>query len=201
VIAIKTNTNVSKVICSDGTQYEADIIVIGVGIQVNTELAEKAGLTIENGIRVDATAKTNDDHIYAIGDCTFHHNPHYDRFVRLESVQNAVDQAKIAAANICGKRTIYDNLPWFWSEQYDIKLQMVGLSKGYDQVITRKETGAGKSLSVWYFKGDTLLAVDAINNAKAYVYGTKFIKSGEKIDKSKLADPLAEFKPINLLAE
>ncbi len=201
VVSIKTDNDTNEVICSDGTRYQADMIVVGVGIHVNKELAEKAGLTIENGIRVDATAKTDDDSIYAIGDCTFHHNPHYNRYIRLESVQNAVDQAKVAAAAISHKQPVYDAVPWFWSDQYDIKLQMVGLSQGYNQVLLRKDTENEKSFSVWYFKDDALLAVDAVNNAKAYVYGTKFIKSRQKIDKSKLVDLSVEFKPANLLAE
>lgn len=200
VIAIETNKEEKVVKCDDGTSYTADIIIVGVGILVNTELAASAGLTIENGIKVDETAKTLDDDIYAIGDCNFHFNPHYNRFVRLESVQNAVDQAKVAAAAICGKETRYDSIPWFWSDQYDVKLQMVGLSNGYDQLILRKEPDNEKCFSAWYFKGDRLLAVDAVNNAKAYVYGTKFIKSGDKINKAKLVDLEVEFKPIHLLA-
>jgi len=201
VIAIETNNEEKLVKCDDGVSYTANIIIVGVGIHVNTEMAASAGLTIENGIKVDETAKTVDDDIYAIGDCTFHYNPHYDRFVRLESVQNAVDQAKVAAFAICGNETRYDTIPWFWSDQFDVKLQMVGLSQGYDQVILRKEADNEKCFSVWYFKVDHLLAVDAVNNAKAYVYGTKFIKSGDKIDKAKLEDPEVEFNPINLLAE
>jgi len=200
VSAIETKTEEKVVKCDDGACYTADIIIVGVGIHVNTELAASAGLTIENGIKVDETAKTSDDDIYAIGDCTFHFNPHYNRFVRLESVQNAVDQAKVAAADICGKETKYDTIPWFWSDQYNVKLQMVGLSNGYDQVVLRKEVDSEKCFSAWYFKGDRLLAVDAVNNAKAYVYGTKFIKSGDKIDKAKLVDLEVEFKPIHLLA-
>ncbi|MBU2946193.1 NAD(P)/FAD-dependent oxidoreductase [Zobellia uliginosa] len=201
VVSIESNGNRNIVVCSDGTNYEADMIVVGVGIHVNKELAEKAGLTIENGIQVNEMAQTSDKDIYAIGDCTFHHNPHYKRHIRLESVQNAVDQAKIAAAAIIGKDCAYDALPWFWSDQYDVKLQMVGLSQGYDEVLVRKEADKENCFSVWYFKGDTLLAVDAVNNAKAYVYGTKFIKGGEKLDKSKLSDPMAEFKPVNLIAQ
>ncbi|WP_422080409.1 NAD(P)/FAD-dependent oxidoreductase [Ulvibacterium sp.] len=201
VKAIETQKKYYEVLCTDGSRYKADIILIGCGIRVNKELAEEAGLDIENGIRVNSMACTNDTDIYAIGDCTFHYNPHYDRFIRLECVQNAVDQAKVAAAAICGKEPIYDAIPWFWSDQYDIKLQMVGLSEGYDRVLVRKESNRDKCFSIWYFKGDTLLAVDAVNNAKAYVYGTKFIKSGEKIDTSKLVDSSIEFKPANLLAE
>ena len=201
VISIDNNQNKNTVVCSDGTSYDADMIVVGVGIHVNKELAEKAGLTIENGIRVNERAQTNDASIYAIGDCTFHHNLHYNRYIRLESVQNAVDQAKIAAAAIAGKECCYNAIPWFWSDQYDVKLQMVGLSEGYDQVVVREEVDKKNCFSVWYFKGDTLLSVDAVNNAKAYVYGTKFIKGGEKIDKEKLSDPKAEFKPANLIAQ
>lgn len=201
VISIENNQNKNTVVCSDGTRYEADMIVVGVGIHVNKELAEKAGLTIENGIQVNEMAQTSDPSIYAIGDCTFHHNIHYNRHIRLESVQNAVDQAKIAAAAIAGKECCYNAIPWFWSDQYDVKLQMVGLSEGYDEVVVREEADKPNCFSVWYFKGDTLLSVDAVNNAKAYVYGTKFIKGGEKIDKKKLSDPTAEFKPANLIAQ
>ena len=175
------------------------MIVIGVGIHVNTALAEAAGLEIKNGIRVDATTRTNDENIYAIGDCTFHHNPHYDCYIRLESVQNAVDQAKVAAATICGKPSIYNAIPWFWSDQFDVKLQMVGLSNGHNKVIVRKEEGRKNCFSVWYFKDDILLAVDAVNNGKAYVLGTKFIKNKRKVDKAKLSDIAIPFKPANLV--
>lgn len=201
VKAIETQKGYNEVLCTDGSRYIADILILGCGIRVNQELAKEAGLDIENGIRVNSMARTNDKDIYAIGDCTFHYNPHYDRFIRLECVQNAVDQAKVAAAAICGKESNYDTIPWFWSDQYDVKLQMVGLSEGYDRALVRKEVNRDNCFSIWYFKGDTLLAVDAVNNAKAYVYGTKFIKSGEKIDTSKLLDSSIEFKPSNLLAE
>ncbi len=184
----------NTVICADGTSYPADIIIVGVGIRVNTELASEIGLTINNGIEVDTSAKTSHSAIYAIGDCTFHYNKHYNRHVRLESVQNAVDQAKVAAANIVGKDTEYNALPWFWSDQYDIKLQIVGLSLGFDNSVIRKE--GDKKFSIWYFKGDELLAVDSINNGKSYVLGTKFIKAGATIDKEKLKDPTSNLKEI-----
>ena len=199
VVAIQNKASQKVVICSDGSQHEADFIIVGVGIKVNTELAATAQLKINNGIVVDATCQTSDSDIYAIGDCTFHHNPHYDCHIRLESVQNAVDQAKVAAAAICGNEVIYDSIPWFWSDQYDIKLQMVGLSDGFDQTTIRTEADKENSFSVWYFKEDQLLAVDAINNAKAYVLGTKFIKTGQALDKKKLADPTIALKPANLL--
>ncbi|MBU3005338.1 NAD(P)/FAD-dependent oxidoreductase [Paraglaciecola arctica] len=199
VISIETKDDSNTVICADGSQYPADIIIVGVGIRVNTELALEAGLDIENGIKVDNAARTNDNDIYAIGDCSFHHNPHYNRLIRLESVQNAVDQAKVAAASICGKDVTYDTLPWFWSDQYDVKLQMVGLSSGYNKVILRKETDDEGKFSVWYFDHDRLLSVDTINHAKAYVVGTKLIKSGAVINQSKLADSRIALHPDNLI--
>ncbi|MCU4675643.1 FAD-dependent oxidoreductase [Catenovulum sp. 2E275] len=199
VVRIETRDGENSVQCDDGTVYPADIIIVGVGIRVNTELAVQAGIEIDNGIKVNAQAQTSDENIYAIGDCTYHYNPHYQRFIRLESVQNAVDQAKVAAASICGQEVEYDTLPWFWSDQYDVKLQMVGLSQGYTDILVRDENEP-KKFSVWYFKGDELLAVDAVNNAKAYVVATKFIKSGEQIDKAKLVDASVEFKPANLLS-
>lgn len=199
VSSITTQGNKNIVSCSDGSQYQADVIVVGVGIRVNTELAEAAGLKLENGIAVDAATRTSDSNIYAIGDCSFHFNPHYDRNIRLESVQNAVDQAKISAASICGKDVSYNALPWFWSDQYNVKLQMVGLSQGYNKILVRDEPEDGHKFSVWYFKDDTLLAVDAVNNAKAYVLGTKFIKAGDVIDQAKLIDFDVDFKPVNLI--
>lgn len=202
VTSIEVVNGLNRVHCTEGgAVYEADMIIVGVGIRVNTELAEAIGLTIENGIKVDAAARTSDENIFAIGDCTAHFNPHYGRFVRLESVQNAVDQSKIAAAAICGKNPIYNTIPWFWSDQYAIKLQMVGLSTGYDNLVLRKEEGETGKFSVWYFQGDELLAVDAVNNAKAYVLGTKFIKDRAKVNKENLLDATMPLKAGSLLME
>lgn len=199
VIAIQNTDGSNKVCCADGTYYQADIIIVGVGIIVNTELAQEARLSLENGIKVDTAARTAQEGIYAIGDCTYHHNPHYGLYVRLESVQNAVDQAKVAAAAICGKEVVYDTIPWFWSDQYDVKLQIVGIAAGYDHYIVRKEEKEQPCFSIWYFRGHKLLAVDAINNAKAFVLGTKFIKSGEQIDQIKLVDTNVALKPVALV--
>ncbi|WP_282147821.1 NAD(P)/FAD-dependent oxidoreductase [Algibacter lectus] len=199
VISIENKDDHNVVVCDDGTKLNADLIVVGVGIKVNSELAQNAGIVIENGIKVDETAKTNDPDIYAIGDCTYHFNPHYKYHLRLESVQNAVDQAKTAAKAICEQEVVYDTIPWFWSDQFDVKLQIVGLSKGYNQIIIRQEE-AKNSFSTWYFKDDELLAVDAVNFAKAYVLGTKFIKSKQKLDKSKISDLSIPFKPNSFLA-
>ncbi|OHX66341.1 NAD(P)/FAD-dependent oxidoreductase [Flammeovirga pacifica] len=190
---------VNTVQCSDGSSYAADMIIVGVGVNVNVSLAKKLNLEIENGIKVNEYTQTSLQNVYAIGDNTYHYNPHYKNWIRLESVQNAVDQAKVTAAHIVGNEKIYDTIPWFWSDQYDVKLQMVGLSQGYEELIVRKEETESIKFSVWYFKGDELLAVDAINNAKAYVIGTKFIKENKVIDKDKLKDVTTIFKPANLM--
>ncbi|TMU57327.1 NAD(P)/FAD-dependent oxidoreductase [Flagellimonas algicola] len=200
VISIEGDKENNVVVCSDGTKYPADIIILGAGIHVNTELAEHAGLTIKNGIKVDQTSKTSDEDIYAIGDCTLHYNPHYKRYVRLESVQNAVDQAKIAATTICGKEAVYDAIPWFWSDQYDIKLQIVGLFDGYDNMVIRKEEKDKPCFSIWYFREDELLSVYAINNAKAYVLGTKFLKTNQLLHKRNLSDATIELKSASLMS-
>lgn len=199
VTKIHERDNTQAIECSDGSVFLADIIIMGVGIRVNTALAEAAGLALDNGIVVDECTRTSDENIFAVGDCTSHFNPHYNRTIRLESVQNAADQAKVAAATICGESTVYDKIPWFWSDQYNVKFQAVGLSPGYDMLIVRKEAGGNDSLSVWYFAGDTLLAVDAVNHPKAYVLGTKLIKGGQKIDKPNLADAQKDLSLSNIL--
>ncbi|WP_020208806.1 NAD(P)/FAD-dependent oxidoreductase [Gilvimarinus chinensis] len=197
VVELRQNTNGQEVLCSDGTVYPADVIVMGVGIRVNQELAEEAGLKIDNGISVNEQCKTSHSNIYAIGDCTFHYNKHYDRWLRLESVQNAVDQAKTTAQALTDKNPEYDALPWFWSDQYDVKLQMVGLSDGYDEILKRDEsTDDQHKFSTWYFKGDQLLAVDAVNNAKAYVVGTKLIGAKTQVRKDVLSDPEQDLKAL-----
>ncbi|WP_067146508.1 NAD(P)/FAD-dependent oxidoreductase [Pseudotamlana agarivorans] len=185
--------------CSDNSQYQADVIVVGVGITVNTKLAQSANLILENGIKVSASCQTSNPYIYAIGDCTFHYNMHYQTNIRLESVQNAIDQAKVAAKAICGQtEVIYDSIPWFWSDQFDIKLQIVGLSTDYNNLVIRNEE-TENSFSMWYFKDDELLAVDAVNFAKAYMLGTRFIKAKQKVDKIKLADTSIPFKPNSFI--
>ena len=201
VVSVEIKEGLNVIHCDDKTSFNADIIIVGVGIKVNQELAENAGLIIKNGIKVNQFAQTSDNNIYAIGDCTNHFNPHYQKFIRLESVQNAIDQGKVAAAHICGKENAYNTIPWFWSDQYDIKLQMVGLSNGYDEVLVRKEETDSTSFSVWYFIGSELLAVDAVNNARAYMLGTKLIKGGQLIDRSKLVDTSIPIKPKSFLID
>ena len=120
----------------------------------------------------------------------------YQQNIRLESIQNAIDQGKVAATHICGENIIYDTIPWFWSDQYDVKLQIVGLSHGFDEVLVRKESKVQKSFSIWYFKGKELLAVDAINNPKAYVLGTKFIREKTLINKEILMNKSIPLKSL-----
>lgn len=201
VSSIETVDGKQHVICDDDSQYDADFVVVGAGIQVNSELAESVNLASKGGIHVNQQARTEDPHIYAIGDCTFHWNEYYQRHIRLESVQNAVEQAKVAAQAICGKQTSYDTLPWFWSDQFDIKLQIVGLSQGFDRVIKRCEKDQPQQFSVWYFQGEKLIAVDAINHTKAYVIGTKLLKSKQQVNLNLLQDEASLLSFQDLCAE
>ena len=196
VTSIKSKANYSTILCNDGSSFDADVVILGLGIIINLELAKQANLDVDNGIKVNKFVQTTNEDIYAIGDCTNHFNPHYQQNIRLESIQNAIDQGKVAAAHICGENIIYDTIPWFWSDQYDIKLQIVGLSNGFDEVLVRKENKVQKSFSIWYFKGKELLAVDAINNPKAYVLGTKFIREKTLISKEILMDKTIPLKSL-----
>jgi 3-phenylpropionate/trans-cinnamate dioxygenase ferredoxin reductase subunit len=159
----------------DGRILPADFVIVGVGITPNTRLAESAGLTIDNGIATDAMGRTSDPSIWAAGDCASF--PHGDGRLRLESVGNAIDMAEAVAANMLGANQPYEAKPWFWSDQFDLKLQIAGLNTGYDRIVTRK--GEGEAVSFWYYRGDTLLAVDAMNDARAYMVGKRLIESGK----------------------
>ncbi|WP_295872857.1 FAD-dependent oxidoreductase [uncultured Zhongshania sp.] len=196
VDAIVGEKHVTGVRLADGTTVPADLVIIGVGVIPNIELAEEAGLTIDNGIAVNEFATTNDPDIVAAGDCTNHYNPIYDRKLRLESVQNATDQAKIAAKSICGKPEAYNALPWFWSDQYDLKLQIAGLSQGFDQVIIRGNSEQGRSFAAFYFSEGRFIAVDAINRPKEFMMSKRALTSGQTADPLKLADETIEIKDV-----
>lgn len=196
VSAFEGDGHVSTVVCSDGASLAADLVIIGVGIVPNVELAEAAGLEVENGIVVDEYARTSDHDIVSAGDCTNHFNPLYGRRIRLESVQNATDQARVAAMTLCGKEKAYDALPWFWSDQYDLKLQIAGLSQGYDEVITRGDKDSGRSFAAFYLKDDVLIAVDAINKPPEFMMGKRLIMNKVKPDKVKLADEQISMKEL-----
>jgi 3-phenylpropionate/trans-cinnamate dioxygenase ferredoxin reductase subunit len=184
-------TRVCAAELEDGSRIDADVVLVGIGVLPNVELAEAAGLQVDNGIVVDALCQTSDPTILVAGDCcSFEYR---GQRIRLESVQNANDQAAAAAHTVAGQHKPYAALPWFWSDQYDTKLQIAGLNQGYDDAIPR----AGKterSGSVWYYQGDRLLAVDAINDAAAYVTAKKLLERGASVPKAAVRDPASEFK-------
>jgi 3-phenylpropionate/trans-cinnamate dioxygenase ferredoxin reductase subunit len=176
----------------DGRELRADFVIVGVGIVPATALAEAAGLAIENGIRTDALGRTSDPHIWAAGDCASF--PWRDGRIRLESVQNAIDQAECVAGNMLGAGQPYVPLPWFWSDQYDCKLQIAGLNTGYDRIVTRGPEG--EAVSFWYFGGGRLLAVDAMNDSRAYMVGKRLIEMGRSPEPAVLADPGTNLKAL-----
>jgi 3-phenylpropionate/trans-cinnamate dioxygenase ferredoxin reductase subunit len=153
---------ITAVLCADGERFEADIVVAGLGMVVDARLAHEAGLVEDGGIVVDEHSVTRDPDILAAGDCTLQHNALYGRRMRLESVPNALEQARSAAAWLAGKPKPNRAVPWFWSDQYDLKLQMAGLSQGHDRCVLRGDP-ATRSFCAFYLQGDRLLAVDAVN--------------------------------------
>ncbi len=187
VAALKGKKRVKAVATSEGEKLPADLVVIGVGILPNTELASAAGLDVEDGIVVDDHCRTSDPDIFAVGDCTLHPNSIYGRPLRLESVHNAVEQAKTAAANLCGKDVSYSQVPWFWSDQYDLKLQIAGLSEGYDDVVVRGNP-ADRSFSCLYLESGRLIAVNAINAPRDFVQSKPLIAGRAQLSIDKLAD-------------
>ncbi len=183
---------VSGVRLANGSDLPADFVIVGVGIQPGTALAEAAGLAIDNGISTDEMGRTSDPHIWSAGDCASF--PWQGGRLRLESVGNAIDQAEAVAENILGAARPYQAKPWFWSDQYDCKLQIAGLNTGYDTIVTRGPDGA--AVSFWYFRGDTLLAVDAMNDPRAYMVGKRLIEQGKSPSKAALADPATVMKDL-----
>ena len=177
---------------SDGRELPADFVIAGVGITPGTALAEAAGLMIDNGIATDTHGRTSDPNIWAAGDCASF--PWKSGRLRLESVGNAIDQAEAVADNIMGLDKVYHAQPWFWSDQYDCKLQIAGLNTGYDQIVTRGPEG--EAVSFWYFKGETLLAVDAMNDPRAYMVGKRLIEMGRSPDPASLRDPATQLKAL-----
>jgi 3-phenylpropionate/trans-cinnamate dioxygenase ferredoxin reductase subunit len=193
VVRLDGAARVERVVCADGSIHEADTLVVGVGAVANMGLAAEAGLGCENGIVVDEYCRTTDSAIYAAGDCTYHPSLRYDMRVRLESVDNAFEQAKTAAQNLLGRPAVHDRVPWFWSDQFDNKLLIVGLSQGHDQQVTRGDPAA-RSFTVCYLKGGELLAVEAVNHPKDYMAARKLIAERARPDPDKLADPSIAMK-------
>lgn len=187
VSGFEGTTQIENVMCSDGSKLKADVVIIGIGIIPNIELAESAGLKIDNGIVVDAFTRTSVDNVYAVGDCTNHPNDLLGRRLRLESVQNALSQGKTAANTILGKEAPYAEVPWFWSDQYDIKLQMTGINDPDDQVVVRGDSGT-RSFSVCYLRDGILVAVNALNRPKDFLQAKKAIAAKITPDISRLTD-------------
>lgn len=187
------DTRVTGARLSDGTELAVDFVIAGIGIAPATALAEAAGLTIANGIAVDEFGRTSDAAIWAAGDCASF--PHDGGRLRLESVPNAIDMAECVADNIMGAEKPYVPQPWFWSDQYDVKLQIAGLNTGYTRVVTRPGDGEG-STSFWYYAGDHLLAVDAMNDARAYMVGKRLIDGGKSPSAEAVADPATDLKAL-----
>jgi 3-phenylpropionate/trans-cinnamate dioxygenase ferredoxin reductase subunit len=187
VVCLEGRERVEHVVCAGGTRHAADLVIVGVGAVATTELARAAGLACDNGIVVDEYCRTSDAAIYAAGDCTNHPSLRFGRRVRLESVDNAFEQAKTAALNLLDKPVAHDRVPWFWSDQFDSKLLIVGLSQDHDRQVLRGDP-ASRSFSVCYLKGRELLAVEAVNHSKDYMAARKLIAERALMRLDKLAD-------------
>jgi 3-phenylpropionate/trans-cinnamate dioxygenase ferredoxin reductase subunit len=183
---------VTGALLSDGREIEADLAIVGIGIEPDVRLAAEAGLTVDNGICTDEFGRTSDPAIWAAGDCASF--PHQGRRIRLESVGNAIDQAEHVAENMMGGVRPYQAKPWFWSDQYETKLQIAGLNTGYDRVVSR--LGSDGALSVWYYAGSRLLAVDAMNDARAYMVGKRLIEQNRSPDPASVADTAIDLKSL-----
>lgn len=177
---------------ADGSVIPVDFVIAGVGVVPNVELAQAAGLSIDNGIAVDENCRTSDPQIYAAGDCASF--PWRSGRIRLESVGNAIEQAEAVARSLTGAPSRYDAKPWFWSDQYEVKLQIAGLSAGYDTVTTRP--GAAGGVSYWYYRGEELLAVDAMNDPRVYMVAKRLIEAGRSPSAVIVGDPATDLKAL-----
>ncbi len=187
VSGIIGQTHATGVELADGEHVQADLVLVAAGLTPSTQLAEAAGLAVQDGILVDNQARTEDERIYAVGDVARFDLARYGRSVRLESVQNAIDQAKAAAASICGQPTVYDPIPWFWSDQYELKLQIAGLIEGADQMVRRGDPEEGK-FALFHLKEGRLIACEAVNSGPEYMAAQRMIAQGVTPDPERLRD-------------
>ena len=192
VIGFSGNGSVEKVLCGDES-FDADIVIVGIGIIPNIEIAEEAGIHCDNGIVVDDHCRTSDPDIYAAGDCTNHPNPLMNKRLRLESVPNAMDQARVSTANMLGDDKVYAAIPWFWSDQYDLKLQMVGFSADGDSQVLRGDMDTHQ-FAIFYLKDGKVVAADAVNSPKEFMLCKQLV--GKPADAAKLADPETDLKSL-----
>jgi 3-phenylpropionate/trans-cinnamate dioxygenase ferredoxin reductase subunit len=186
------DTHVTGAELSDGTTLDVDFVIVGVGIGAATALADAAGIVNDNGIMTDSHGRTSAPHVWAAGDCASF--PYRGGRIRLESVPNAIDQAELVAENIMGADKEYVAKPWFWSDQYDVKLQIAGLNMGYDRVITRRSDA--DSVAFWYYRGDELLAVDAMNDPRGFMIGRRLIEAGKSPAPALIEDPNTDLKAL-----
>jgi len=190
---VEANGKVCGAELESGEILDADLVLIGIGGYPNTELAQAAGLDCDNGIAVSDTCQTSNADIYAAGDCTSF--VRHGQRIRLESVQNASGQGDLVARVLAGEDVSYTAIPWFWSDQYDCKLQIVGLNHGHNHTVVRP--GANEtSLSIWYYLDGQLLAIDAMNEPKSYAFGRKIIEAGKNPRPAEIADPATDLKAI-----
>lgn len=183
----------TRAVLADGGTLAVDFAVVGIGVEPNAELAAAAGCAVENGIAVDAACRTSVPDLYAAGDCASF--PWRGSRVRLESVPNAIDQGAACARAMLGRETAYDPMPWFWSDQYDVKLQIAGLARDWTRIVTRPGAREG-SICHWYFRGPELIAVDAMNDPRGYMTGKRWLESGHSPSPDALADPASDLKTL-----
>jgi 3-phenylpropionate/trans-cinnamate dioxygenase ferredoxin reductase subunit len=187
--------HVGEVLCKDGRRIEADLVIVGVGLIPNVELAAAAGLEVDNGILINEHGRTSDADIVALGDCTSHPCLFYGRRLRLESVPSAIDQARTAAATLCGKSRKTESLPWFWSDQYDLKLQMAGLNQGYERVVLRGSFER-RSFAAFYMKGERVIAADVVGRPADFMQAKRLITERVMVDDTALADEGRSLKEL-----
>jgi 3-phenylpropionate/trans-cinnamate dioxygenase ferredoxin reductase subunit len=195
IAAFEGGERVEAVVLADGTRIEADLAVAGIGQLPNVELAQEAGLAVDNGIVVDEYARTNDPYIYSAGDCANHPNAFFACRLRLESVQNAMEHGRTVAANLLGKGAIYNVVPWFWSDQYDLKLQMVGLSKGFDQMVVRGDFNS-RAFAAFYLKDGHLIAADTVGRPQDFMFAKKLVALRAVVDATQLAKEAVPLKSL-----
>lgn len=189
---------VEALVCADGNVIATDLVLVGIGGQPNTELAELAGMAVDNGILVDEFTRTSAPDVYAVGDCSNHPSAFYSRRLRLESIPNAIEQARAAAATINGRPQAYQSVPWFWSDQYDLKLQISGLNQGFDQVVIRGNPSL-RSFTAFYLSQGRLIAADCINRQQEFMAVKKLVLSGYAGAAAALADESVSLKDFAAL--
>ncbi|MBF6137165.1 FAD-dependent oxidoreductase [Nocardia puris] len=186
VEALSGDSRVREVVLASGEAIPADLVIVGIGVEPNTELAAAAGLAVDNGVVIDDQTRTSDPDIVAAGDCASHTMARYGRRIRLESVPSAGEQAKVAAATVCGKSKKIAALPWFWSDQYNLKLQIAGLNTGYDEVVLSGDPTLDRDFTCFYLRAGELIAADCINRPRDFIYSKRVITQQLPIDRAEL---------------